>query len=437
MLILALPVILTYLGIMLMGIVDLVFVGRVSASAMGAVGVGTSIFTWFMIFGIGLLAGLDYLVAFAEGAQRPQDGHRAMVQSLIATTLLSIPLTLAIFFVADHLDWLGVNAAVLPEARSYLQLIGPSLWPTLIFNANRQYLTAMNVAIPGMIVLFIANLLNALINYALVLGRLGAPAWGANGSAVATLVSRFAMMVAMSLYLLWWDRRHADFFRTLPFRYDGAVMREFLKLGLPSALQMTFEVGVFALSTTLAARLTAEALAAHQIVLNIASLTFMVPLGLSAATAILVGQALGRGDPSEAARMGWRGLAMGVSYMATSAAILFFFSGPILALFTSNETVIALASKVILIVALFQLSDGTQVVATGALRGLGDTRSSMIGNLFGHWAVGFPVGLYLCFYANWGIQGLWTGLSLGLTTVAAILLMAWRYRINEKLIGSP
>lgn len=433
MLRLALPVVLTYLGLMLMGIVDVIVVGQVSANAIGAVGVGTSLFTWFMIFGIGLLAGLDYLVAFAQGADRPEDGHRAMVQSLIATTLLSIPLTAALYALSTSLDRIGIHPDVQPAARSYLQIIAPSLWPVLVFSACRQYLTAMSVTWPALAVLFVANVLNAALNYAFALGHWGAPALGADGSAIATLLSRVAMMLALLGYLWAWDRSREGFFGRIPFRYERAVMREFLRLGFPSALHMTFEVGVFALSTTLAARLAPTALAAHQIVLNIASMTFMVPLGVSSATAVLVGQAFGAGRAYEAVRTGWKGFALGVGFMACSGLMLTLGREPILSLFTTDPSVRELAGKILFIAALFQLSDGAQVVGAGALRGLGDTRSPAIGNLCGHWLVGLPLGLYLCFSAGWGLSGLWTGLSVGLTCVAVALTLVWRMRIRQKL----
>jgi MATE family multidrug resistance protein len=426
MLSLALPVIGTYLGFMLMGVVDLVCVGRVSAQAIGAVGVGTSLFSWVMVFGIGLLAGLDYLVAYAQGASKPEDGYRALAQSLLATSALSVPMTLGLILLACRLGWLGINPDVLPHARGYLIILAWSLWPALVFNACRQYLTAKNVALPAMIILMAANLLNAAVNWVLVFGHWGAPALAERGSAYATLISRLLMMVAMAAYLVAWDRKHEGLIGRVPFGIDVAEMKRFLRLGLPSALQMVFEVGVFALSTTLAAHLAAESLAAHQIVLNIASLTFMVPLGISSATAVLVGQELGRGSRPDASRIGWRGISYGVSFMACSGLTLFFARSPILALFTSDVAVREIGARILLIAALFQLSDGTQIVTAGALRGLGDTRSPMLANLGGHWLIGLPAGLLLCFKAGYGLLGLWIGLSLGLTSVAAALIFRWK-----------
>jgi MATE family multidrug resistance protein len=437
MLKLALPVVMTYLGLMLMGVVDLIFVGHVNPVAIGAVGVGTSIFNWVMIFGTGLLMGLDYLVSFAQGAKRPEDGFHALMQGLIAVTAISIPCTALMIYFSGHLDWLSIAEGVRGDAAGYLSVVALSLWPSLVFTACRQYLTANESTWPPLLVLLAANVLNAAMNYALVFGHWGAPALGARGSAWATVASRLLMMITMFVGLWAWDRKRQGFFQTLPvFKVHPAMMRAFLRLGLPSALHMTFEVGVFALSTTLAARLAAEELAAHQIALNIASLTFMVPLGVSSATAVRVGQRLGDGRRSEAAREGWRGIALGVGFMLFSGLVLLSFRAPILGVFTNDARVLDIAYRIILIVALFQLSDGAQVVGAGALRGWGDTRSSMLANLVGHWFVGFPLGITLCFFAGWGLPGLWVGLATGLTAVAAILMAVWRLKSRPQVVRS-
>jgi MATE family multidrug resistance protein len=194
---------------------------------------------------------------------------------------------------------------------------------------------------------------------------------------------------------------------------------------------MSFEVGVFAAATALASRLSAQELAAHQVVLNTASMTFMVPLGISSATAVLVGQALGRNRMRQAARMGWKGLAYGIGFMAISSVSLLVFRHQILGVYTRDARVMEVGGQILLIAALFQLSDGAQTVATGALRGLGDTRTPMIVNLVGHWGIGLPVGIFLAFYRGWGLQGIWTGLSLGLTAVAVSLMWVWWRGISE------
>jgi MATE family multidrug resistance protein len=425
MLQLAIPVVISSLGIMTMGLVDLVCVGRVSASALGAVGVGTSIFAWFMIFGLGLLTGLDYLVSHAHGAGKPHEGHLSWAQGFWASWILGIPLTLCLVWISQHLDLFGINPVVLADSQSYLYILSFSLIPAYLFTASRQYLQAQGIARSAAVILILANILNAAANWAWVLGHAGFPALGAKGSAYATLVARIFMVLAMMGTQIVHDRKKEAHLQKLGIPFHLESMKRLLKLGLPSALQYTFEVGGFAVSTTLAARLTASALAAHQIVLNIASLTFMVPLGVSSATAVLVGQEMGRSARVAAVQTGWKGLRIGISFMAISSLCLLLFSTHIIEFYTTDSEVGSAAASVLLIAALFQLSDGTQIVASGALRGVADTKSPMIANLFGHWAIGLPIGVTLCFFRGWGLQGLWTGLALGLTTVAAILLARW------------
>jgi MATE family multidrug resistance protein len=422
---LALPVVISYLGIMTMGLVDLVCVGRVNATAVGAVGVGTSIFAWFMVFGLGLLTGLDYLVSHAFGAGKKEECHLSWAQGFWLSWIIGIPMTGALIWISDHLQWFGLNPEVIAPSRDYLFLLSFSLIPVYLFTASRQYLQAQGIARSAAVILILANIINAIANWTFVLGHGGFPASGAPGSAVATLIARLFMAAAMMGVQLLHDKSGENHFQAFSVPFRREPMQRLLKLGFPSALQMTFEVGGFALATTLAARLTAGELAAHQIVLNIASMTFMVPLGVSSATAVLVGREMGRGSPLEAARTGWKGLGIGVGFMAFSSLCLLLFSTQIIEFYTTDAQVQPLAANVLLIAALFQLSDGAQIVATGALRGLADTKTPMFANLLGHWGIGLPIGVTLCFFHGRGLVGLWTGLALGLTAVASLLLWRW------------
>lgn len=414
---LALPIVLTYLGFMSMQLVDLAFVGRISAVAIGAVGLGGAIFSAFMIFGIGLMTGLDTLVSQAFGAGRREDARASFAQGAIASFLVGVPLTALLLVLASQLGRFGVTPEIVPDTRRYLTVLSFSLIPVILFTAIKSYFQALQSPKPALLVLVAANLLNAFVNWLLVPGNLGAPALGAEGSAWATLFARLWMCAALGTYL---------YSRERPLiRWDAAKMKALLSLGLPVALQMTFEVGVFALATALAAGLSPVDLAAHQVVLNIAGFMFMVPLGVGSATAVLVGHAVGAGDRRSARKQGWHGLRLGMGFMALSCLNLLLFGRAILGIYTHEAPVVDVAVRILLVAALFQLSDGAQSVATGALRGLGDTRTPMSANLIGHWLIGLPVGAFLCYRAEMGIFGLWLGLSLGLTVVAAALLWAW------------
>jgi MATE family multidrug resistance protein len=281
-----------------------------------------------------------------------------------------------------------------------------------------------------MIALVAANVTNAIVNWILIYGKLGAPAMGVRGSAWATVMSRVAMAAYLLAVIVRRERgRRPGLFET-SLAIDPGWMRRLIALGLPAASQLTLEVGVFAASTALAGRLVPTALAAHQIAVNIAALSFMVPLGVSSAGAVRVGHALGRRDVEGAARAGWTALAIGTGFMACTALAFVLVPRMLMGAFTRDERVIALGATLLAVAAIFQLFDGIQGVATGILRGLGDTRTPMAWNLVGHWFVGLPSGYALCFVAGYGVIGLWWGLTIGLTICGVALLVVWSRRIH-------
>ncbi|HYD47522.1 MAG TPA: MATE family efflux transporter [Terriglobales bacterium] len=428
---LAWPVILAELGWHSMSLVDTMIVGRVSADALGGVSVGSALYFVFAVFGIGLLLGLDYAIAHAVGRGDEVEASHILRQGLILAAAEGVLLTPVLQRSAGILAWLGVEPQVLAHAEPYLDALSWSLLPLLLFTAARRYLQAVGAVKVVMAIMVSANVINAVAVWALVFGAWGLPVMGARGAGWGTLAARLYMMLG-ALYFV---RRISA--RRRGARFGGSVdwplLTRLFRLGFPAALQITLEVGVFALATALAGRLGATPLAAHHIVLSIAGLTFMMPLGLSSASAVRVGHQLGMGERVLATHSGWTAIAIGIALMATSGVVLTLAPGPILSVFTNDEQVIATASSLIFIAALFQIFDGIQVVATGVLRGTGETRIPMISNLFGHWIVGLPTGYGLCFWAGWGVIGLWVGLSTGLIVVAAILLLAWTLRIRTLL----
>jgi MATE family multidrug resistance protein len=216
-----------------------------------------------------------------------------------------------------------------------------------------------------------------------------------------------------------------------PIRLEVAWFNRLLRLGLPAASQLTLEVGAFAAATALAGRLPPAALAAHQVAINYAALSFMVPLGISSAGAVRVGHAVGRRDPAGASRSGWTALLFAVLFMSTAAAIFLTIPRLLLQAFTSDPGVLEIGVTLLFVAAVFQLFDGVQVVATGALRGLGETRVPMLWNLAGHWFIGLPLGYTLCFVVGVGVIGLWWGLSIGLIVCGIALSLVWAHRIHR------
>jgi multidrug resistance protein, MATE family len=428
---LAIPVVLAELGWMAMGLVDTLMVGRLGPEAIGAVGIGTSLFMGVSIFAIGLLLGLDTLVSQAWGARRVDECHRWLIHGLVLAVGISLPIAAALLGLGRLLHAWGLHADVLVLAQPYVDILAWSVLPLLLYVAFRRYLQGMGVVRPVMIALFTANGVNAFANWILIYGNLGAPAMGVEGAGWATVISRVGMASFLLGVIVYRERRERPGLFQTPMRVDWGWMRRLVGLGFPAATQITVEVGVFAAATALAGKLAPVSLAAHQIALNIAAFAFMVPLGISSAAAVRVGHAIGALDPTGAARAGWTALLFGTTFMSGTAVLFFTVPRSLIGAFTPDPALLAVGASLLGVAAIFQLFDGVQAVATGALRGLGDTRTPMWWNLAGHWAIGLPFGYTLCFTFGFGVIGLWWGLSTGLIICGVALLIVWARRVND------
>ena len=423
---LATPVVVAEVGWVSMQLVDIGMVGRLGPEAIGAVGVGSALFLAFGVFGMGLLLGLDPLVSQAFGAGSRSECRRWLRHGVWLALGLSLPIGLAARAVGANLDAWGFDPNVLPLVHGYFDIVTLSLPPLLLYAAFRRYLQAVTRVTPIMVALVTANVVNAVANWMLVFGNLGAPALGVEGAAWATCISRSYMAGVLAIVAA----RQGGLGRPRA-GVRSAGFRRLLALGWPAAMQHALEYGAFAAVTLLAGRLEPTTLAAHQIVLNVAGLTFMVPLGISAAGAVRVGHAVGRRDGPGASAAGWSTIALGAGVMTVSAAVFLAAPRLVLGVFTPDAQVVGIGLTLIFVAALFQIFDGLQVAATGALRGLGDTRTPMRMNLAGHWMCGLPIGYTLCFVAGWGVIGLWIGVLIGLTLIGAVLLAIWRRRERD------
>jgi MATE family multidrug resistance protein len=433
MLRLAAPLVLAELGWMGMGAVDTMMVGRVSPEAIGAVSIGTVVFNMAGFFAAGLLLGLDTFVAQAFGAGDDDDCRRSLINGVWLAIFLILPIMLLIEASVPLLALAGIDPGVMRETGPYVHAVNWSLPPLLIFFGIRRYLQSVNIVRPVMIALITANLVNLAGNWLLVFGNLGAPHLGTPGSGWATCISRIYLAIFLAIVAI----RHDKKLLHTSWKPDFKRVRELVALGIPAAGQMVVEIAVFAAATVLVARLNATALAAHQVVLTTVSTTFMMPLGISSAGAVRVGQAIGRKDFASAARSGWTALALGGLVMSGAALMLLAIPAWIARLFTPDATIIAASVVLLRICAFFQLFDGFQVVATGALRGAGDTRTPMLCHFTGYWLIGMPVGIYLCFRRAWGAPGIWLGLSIGLILIGLVLLLVWRRAVNLFAPDSP
>ena len=432
----AVPVVLAELGWMAMGVVDTVMVGPLGPTAISAVGVGVAIHMGFAVFGMGVLLGLDTLVSRAFGAGDIDECHRWLFHGVTLALLMTLPIMLLCGAVLAGIPRMGFHPQVMPYLQGYFSAL---MWSTpmlLLYASFRRYLQGMHIVTPVMLALVSANLMNAAFNWVLVYGHLGFPAMGVIGSAWATVISRTYMAAVLAVAIWWYDRgRGTRLFATSRTIERSRLMR-LLQLGLPAASQITAEVGVFALATALAGMLDPISSASHQIALNLAGVAFMVPLGISSAGAVRVGHAIGAQDPPRAAASGWTAIAIGMLFTSASGLLFFLLPRPLIGLFSKDAAVLDLGSSLLSLAAVFQLFDGVQGVATGTLRGLGDTRTPMIVNLWAHWLVGLPVSYSLCFYFGWGVRGLWIGFSLGLIVTGVILLQVWNVKIRQYLANS-
>lgn len=435
---LALPLVLAEIGWMSMAIVDTMMVGRLpnSAASIAAVSISSSIYVVFVFFGEGILIGLETLVSQAFGAGRREDCHRSLINGIYISVAIAPFLTLPVWFIPLFYERLGLPHDVAILALPYMRTLAVGLLPLLLYFAVRRTLQGMNMVRPIAFALVSANLINLFGNYVFIHGKFGFPALGVTGSGLATAFSRTYLAVYLVAYLLWYDRRHRTDLLKTPVQPDLQRIRQLIALGLPAALQMTAEVTVFAIVASLIARLGAVPLASHQIALNTCAFTYMVPLGISSAAAVRVGQAIGRRDPAAARDAGNTAILLGAIFMSLMSVCLLAFPRLIAHLYTYDETIIRSAISLLAAGAAFQLFDGIQTVATGAMRGSGDTRTPLLCHFSGYWLIGVPLGAYLCFKLHWGALGLWIGLSISLIIIGILLLYFWSRRSRHLQIIS-
>jgi MATE family multidrug resistance protein len=431
MLRLALPVAAVQLGIMAMGVTDTIMVGHVSPAALAGVALGNLYFFVGGIFGQGTLMVLDPVISQAVGARDEDSISRALQRGLVLALALTV-FTCATFVpVKPVLSALRQPAEVVPGAASYVLVAIPGVFPFYAFIVLRQSLQAMGRVAPVLWTELMANVLNAGLNWVFIYGNLGAPPMGVAGSSLATSISRWAMALA----LLGLAGRQVWHHLT-PWRPETGAVRPLLRmlvLGVPIGVQYLLEYGAFAAAALLMGVLGTTQMAAHQIAINLASFTFMVPLGVSTATAVMVGHAIGAGDETRARRAAIAGIIIGTAFMCASALAFRLFPGALARAYTGDVAVVALAATLIPIAGVFQVFDGIQAVAAGVLRGIGDTHAPAVINVVGFWLIGLPVSWALAFRMGGGAVGLWWGIVVGLAAVALILLGRVRVRLGRSM----
>jgi MATE family multidrug resistance protein len=433
---LAVPVVLSELGWMAQGVVDTIMVGRLGPVSIGAVAIGNALFYTPSLLGIGLLLGMDPLVAQAYGRKDYDDCHRWLAQGIYLAAVIGPALMLLVWGLSLGIGRFGITPEVATPAAQYLRMLDWSLLPLLIYGAGRRYLQGVGQVRVITLTYIAANLVNWGGNWALIYGHLGFPAMGVRGSALSTVVARLLMAGSLLGFAWRYERKRGHpLFRHWAGPHAGQI-GQLAKLGMPAAAQITLEVGAWNVATLSAGWLTPIALATHQIAINYASITYMVPLGVSAAAAVSVGHAIGAGEKAKARRAGWLSLALGTGFMVIAGVVFLVAPKPLIELYTRDPRVLAVGPSLLWIAAAFQIFDGVQTVCTGALRGLGETRAPMVANFVGYWVLGLPLGLILCFVLKWGIYGMWIGLTLALVVISSILLWRW-WQDSKRFVDEP
>lgn len=422
---LAVPVVLVQLGFMAAGVVDTLMVGRLSARALAAVAVGNLYFFNVTIFATGTLMALDPIIAQAVGAGDTETVARSAQRGLLIALGLSVATALLMAPAPQVLTALHQPAEIIPDAGRYLRISIIGVAPYLAFVVLRQSLQAMHRVAPIVWTVFVANLVNAGFNWVFVYGHLGSPALGVTGSAIATAIGRWFMLL-MLLPLAW--RELAP--HLTPIRdgiADRTALWSMLRIGMPIGGQQMLEAGAFGAIGLLMGLISTIAVASHQVAITLAAFTFMVPLGVGSAAAVRVGHAIGAGDERRARAAIRAAYVCGVGFMTLTAIVFLTMPRLRASAFTRDPRVIALAAALIPIAGFFQVFDGAQAVGAGVLRGAGDTTAPLLVMLAAYWLLGVPVSAYLGFRTGMGAAGLWWGFVCSLAAVAVFLFVRIRF----------
>jgi MATE family multidrug resistance protein len=417
---------LSQLGHMLVGVADSVMVGQLGAVPLAGAALGNVIFHVLLTFGIGVSYAITPLVAAADGEGNIQRSASVLKHGITINLLIGLLLVGLVFLGSNGLRYVNQPEDVVELAIPYLLIITSSIIPFMLFQSGRQFVEGLSQTRQAMIVTIGSNVVNIFLNYVLIYGKLGFPALGLNGAGYATLISRIFLAIVMWMYIRKSSqyRPYLALFKTIRLQWTKA--KEMLRIGLPAGLQFMFEVGAFGMSTIMIGWFGAKALAAHQIVINMASVSYMMASGLAASATIRVGNQLGKKDFGTLREVAFSTFIMVIIFMSCFAMLFIVGRSFLPSFYIHDPEVIAIASTLMIIAGLFQLSDGMQVVGLGSLRGLADVKIPTIFTFIAYWIIALPLGYILGFTFNLGVNGIWIGLSCGLTLSAVLLFFRFK-----------
>jgi MATE family multidrug resistance protein len=427
---LALPVMLSNLGHVLMGVTDTIMVGRLGATSLAAVGLALVIFNVFMLFGIGVSNAITPLVAEAHGERNPRKIVNIVRHGFVINVVTAIILILIVSVGRNMLYKIGQPLEVVERSWPFLSIVMFSLLPIQIFQTCKQFAEGMSNTRVALVVMIFTNVLNVILNYVFIYGFMAFPALGLEGAAWATLASRIFMAIAIVFYL--YNLSSFKMYRGIVKLgdYSKSIFKKMLGIGIPGGIQFILEVAAFDFSLVMMGWLGTTALAAHQIAINLASLTYMTSAGLGAAATVRVGFFLGKRDYHNLRTSTYTMLYMVLVLMGVCAVMFMLLRTVLPTFYVTEVEVIQLASSLLIIAGLFQLSDGVQVVCASALRGFQDVKIPSIFIFISYWVIGLPMGY--CLSVPWGVgpMGIWLGLLIGLTFVAVAMYLRLQWKIQ-------
>jgi MATE family multidrug resistance protein len=429
------PIALTNLAEMAITTTDVLMMGWLGPDELAAGTLGANLFYAFFVIGMGLALGTAPVMAQALGRRRHavRELRSTVGQGFLLSLLYVLPVWALMWQARPILEFLGQDPALTAATEGYVRALQWGVLPALMFVVLRAFVSSLERPGPALVVTALAIALNAFVNWVLMFGKLGMPEMGIVGAGVSSTIANCFMALGLLAYCAF-DRRFRRYrLAGAAFRPDLARLKELLRVGAPISVGLGFEITVFNVAALLMGLLGATALAAHAIAMQVAAITFMVPMGMGQAGTVRVGLAAGRGDAAGVARAGWTAIGLGVGFMVAMAAALVAFPEPIVGAFLDladpgSAAVLELAAAFLGVAALFQVFDGAQATGSGALRGLKDTRVPMMIAGFGYWVLGVPLAAGLAFWAGLGGTGIWGGLALGLAAVASLMVGRWSRR---------
>ncbi len=426
------PVSLGQLGHIMLGVIDSLMVGHVGPSPLAASSLVNGIFFLIIVLGIGMTLAITPLVSIAKSSGKDSECKLILRNGLYVNLTLAILLTIIVYSFSYFIPFLGQPANVEELSKSYIRILSYSIIPFLLFQTLRQFIEGLSITKPTMYIAVIANIVNAFGNWLLIFGNWGFPEMGLDGAGYSTLITRIFIAISILYYAIKSKRINGLLPSRLFVKPDKRLVKKIVQVGLPSGLMYMMEVGAFAFSAVMIGWLGSTELAAHQIALSLASVSYMIILGISTAGTVRVGNAVGLNDSIKVKRAGFSALILGAGFMLFSATIFIIFNRALPYLYLSNQPVIDIAAKLLVVAAFFQISDGLQAVGSGILRGLTDVKIPLYVTIFSYWIIGIPAGFILGFSLKLGVVGIWIGLLIGLSLAAVLFVFRFLKLSTQK-----